>query len=78
MRKNSKKWIYFFLAIISLIVILALAMSSCSGDEENSRKTVKVERKNIVEKASGSIWFETEENIGTTFFGKFPIMISTG
>jgi len=51
MRKKSQKWIYILLAIASLIILLALAMSSCSGEEENSRKTVKVERKNIVEKA---------------------------
>jgi signal transduction histidine kinase len=28
--------------------------------------------KNIVEAANGQIWFETEENVGTTFFIKFP------
>jgi len=29
--------------------------------------------KNIVESAGGDIRFETEENIGTTFFINFPI-----
>jgi sensor histidine kinase regulating citrate/malate metabolism len=28
--------------------------------------------KNIVENANGSIWFETEEKIGTSFFINFP------
>lgn len=28
--------------------------------------------KNIIENANGSIWFETKENIGTSFFLKFP------
>ena len=28
--------------------------------------------KNIVENANGSIWFETKETIGTSFFIKFP------
>jgi len=29
--------------------------------------------KNIIESANGKIWFETELNIGTTFFVEFPI-----
>jgi nitrogen fixation/metabolism regulation signal transduction histidine kinase len=30
--------------------------------------------KGIVEKANGSIWFETEEHIGTTFHVRFPLV----
>jgi len=29
--------------------------------------------KNIVEAANGNIWFDTEENVGTTFFIEFPL-----
>ena len=28
--------------------------------------------KNIIENANGSIWFETKEEIGTSFFIRFP------
>ncbi|WP_372489924.1 hypothetical protein [Chitinophaga sedimenti] len=30
--------------------------------------------KNIVEQARGEIWFETEVNVGTTFFVRLPLI----
>jgi signal transduction histidine kinase len=30
--------------------------------------------KTIVEQAKGKIWFETQENVGTTFFVELPVM----
>jgi HlyD family secretion protein len=51
MKPKSRKWILWAVVIIAVIVVVAVTMSSGSADKQNGRKTVKVERKDIVEKA---------------------------
>jgi HlyD family secretion protein len=51
MKKKSKKWIIWLAIIIVLLVIVALALSSNSNQNENGRRTVKVTKNDIVEKA---------------------------
>jgi HlyD family secretion protein len=50
-KKKSKFWIIASLIVVVLIIIVAVIMSLGSSEEENGRKTVKVEKKDIIEKA---------------------------
>jgi HlyD family secretion protein len=51
MKKKSRNWIIVMIVFIVIVTIIAVAMSSGSNNGNNGRKTVKVERKDIVEKA---------------------------
>jgi len=51
MKKKTKKWTYGLGFIVVLIVVISLVASSGSNEKENGRATVKVERKNIIDKA---------------------------
>ncbi len=50
-KKKSRLWIIVLVVVVVLVIIITVAMSSGSADDENGRKTVKVEKNNIVEKA---------------------------
>ena len=51
MQKKAKKRLFWTIGIVLLIIILALFMFSGSNKQENGRKTVKVSKENIVDKA---------------------------
>ncbi|MBN1407422.1 MAG: efflux RND transporter periplasmic adaptor subunit [Calditrichaceae bacterium] len=51
MQKKKKKWIIIFGVVAVLIVVILVVSSSGSNGNENGRATVKVERKNITDKA---------------------------
>ncbi|MCB0283154.1 MAG: efflux RND transporter periplasmic adaptor subunit [Calditrichae bacterium] len=52
MRKKSKKWLLWSsIILIVAVAVAAWAMSNGQDEEQNGRATVKVEKKNIVEKA---------------------------
>ena len=51
MQKKSKKWMIIFGVVIVIIVVILVVSSSGSNGQDNLRATVKVERKNIVDKA---------------------------
>ena len=71
MKKKSKKWIIWSLVIIIIIIIVAVLISSSSNGNENGRSTVKVTRKNIVDKALavGSIEPVTEIEVKSKISG---------
>ncbi len=50
MKSKTKKWIIGAVAIVVMVAV-AITLSSGSAEEETKRATVKVERKNIIEKA---------------------------
>jgi HlyD family secretion protein len=51
MKKKSKKWFLLIGVILVLVVIVAVASSPGSSKQENGRKTVKVKKADIVDKA---------------------------
>lgn len=51
MQKKTKKWTIGLGIVVVLIVALLFVVSSGNNEKENGRATVKVERKNIVDKA---------------------------
>jgi HlyD family secretion protein len=51
MKKKTKRWITWSAIIIIIIIFIGFVLSSNSSEEENGRQTVKVTRKNIVDKA---------------------------
>ena len=51
MRNWIKKWTIGLGLIVLLIVVVFFVASSGSSEKENGRATVKVERKNIIDKA---------------------------
>ena len=51
MQKKKKKWIIVFGVVVVLIVVILVVASLGSNGKENGRATVKVERKNITDKA---------------------------
>ena len=71
MQKKSKKRLIWLSVIIITIIVVTLAMSNGSGEEENGRQTVKVERKTIIDKALavGSIEPVTEIDVKSKVSG---------
>jgi len=71
MKKKSKKWIIWSLVIIIIIIVVTVAMSSNSNGNENGRSTVKVSKKDIVDKALavGSIEPVTEIDVKSKISG---------
>ena len=71
MKSKSKKWIIWITVLIIGIIISGIALSSGSTEEKNGRASVKVERKNIVEKALavGSIEPVTEIDVKSKVSG---------
>ena len=71
MKFKSKKWLIWLSLLIIVIVILGITFLSGSSEEENGRVTVKVERKNIIEKALavGSIEPVTEIDVKSKVSG---------
>jgi HlyD family secretion protein len=51
MKKKSKKWIWGVLLVLILVVIVTVALSPGADKQQNGRKTVKVEKQDIVDKA---------------------------
>ena len=52
MKKKKKRWlIWSSVILVVVIVVAALAMSNGSEEKKNGRATVKVEKKNIIDKA---------------------------
>jgi HlyD family secretion protein len=51
MQKKTKKWLFWIVGIVLLILIAAVVLFSGSNKSENGRKTVKVSKENIVDKA---------------------------
>ncbi|MBN2709644.1 MAG: efflux RND transporter periplasmic adaptor subunit [Calditrichaceae bacterium] len=51
MKKKSKKWIFWTSGVLILIILISMVASSNSDSKKNGRSTIKVERKNIVDKA---------------------------
>ena len=51
MKMKSKKWIIWISIILIVLVAVSIILSSRSGKKENGRRTVKVSRENIVDKA---------------------------
>jgi HlyD family secretion protein len=51
MKKKSKKRIVWIVVLAIAVVLVAVAFSSRNNEQENGRRTVKVSRKDIVEKA---------------------------
>lgn len=51
MQKKKKKWLIGLIFVAILIVVILVVSSSGSNGHENGRATVKVERKNITDKA---------------------------
>lgn len=51
MKKKTKKWIYWISALVVVLVVLGIVFSNDGSDQQNKRATVKVEKKNIVDKA---------------------------
>jgi HlyD family secretion protein len=51
MQKKKKKWIIIFGVVVVLIVVILVVSSLGSNGKQNGRATVKVEKKNITDKA---------------------------
>ena len=51
MQKKTKKWTIGLGIVMILVVAVSFVLSSGSNDKENGRSTIKVERKNIIDKA---------------------------
>lgn len=51
MQKKKKKWIIIFGVVVVLIVVILVVSSLGSNGKQNGRATIKVERKNITDKA---------------------------
>ena len=71
MKSKSKKWLIWMTVIIIGLIISGIALSSGSTEEKNGRASVKVKRKNIVEKALavGSIEPVTEIEVKSKVSG---------
>lgn len=69
--KKSKKWIIWSLVILILIIIVTVAIYSNSNGDENGRSSVKVSRKDIIDKALavGSIEPVTEIDVKSKISG---------
>ena len=51
MKKKSKKWLIWLIVILVPIVFISFNLLSGSNEKENGRRTVKVTKLNIVDKA---------------------------
>ncbi len=51
MKKKSKKWMIGSLLVLVLVIVVAVAFSPGANKQQNGRKTVKVEKRDILDKA---------------------------
>jgi len=69
--KSKKKWIIGIVSVVVILIIVAVVISTSGNKKQNQVATIKVERKNIVEKALavGTIGPETEIAIKSKISG---------